>query len=292
MDRIRFLSKLPSLTFIRNRLHLSKDLFQVGHLFVRNILTAGVGILVISVITSILSTEQFGTYRFAIGIASSLAFLGLQGLNTVIMQETAKGRHGVLNKVLRLRIKASSVYTVVLLTIACYYYFVAGQYLLAFCIASVSFFFPLSFAFDSYKSYLLGLKEYIIYSRLPVFESLITAVFVISAAWIARNPIVILFSMVFSQCVMHIIFYRLVLRLHPPQNKDYSSTAMLFGFKLCVINIFGSVSSQIDTILTGMLLTMSDVAILRMATLPLVKSKELINVLVEYVSPYIVSHSG
>ncbi len=292
MDRIEFLSGLPSLTFIRKRLHLSKNLFQVGHLFVRNILTAGVGILVISVITSILSTEQFGTYRFAIGIVSSLAFLGLQGLNTVIMQETAKGRHGVLNKALRLRLKASVVYTAVLLAIACYYYFVAGQHLLAFCIASVSFFFPLSFAFDSYKPYLLGLKEYIIYSRLPVFESLISAVFVISVAWIAKNPIAILFSMVFSQCAIHLIFYRLILRLHPPQNKDYSSTAMSFGLKLSAINTFGCISSQMDTILTGMLLTMSDVAILRIATLPLVKLKELINVLVEYVSPHIVSHSG
>lgn len=285
-------SRWPALSRLASHPGLAKNLSDIGQLLLRNVFVLGFALLATSVLTSTLSREEYGIYQFALGIASGLSFISLTGLNQAVMQETAKGRHGVLLRVLPIRLRASAVFVAVLLAVAGTYQFISRQPTLALCMVMVSLTFPLTMALDSYQMYLLGRGDYVLYARLPMLMGLIVALVTALTAWVTRGPAPVLFAVGMAQIMWHLAARRVALKRQPPQNQAYDPDALRFGMGLSVLNIVGSVSSQLDTLLTGTLLSMSAVAVLNMARMPLDKSGLIIGALGEFLGPRVVSQSG
>ena len=265
---------------------------DIGQLMLRNLVLLAISLVVASVVTSTLSRDQYGMYRFTTGVAASLAFFSLPGLKQVIMQEAAKGHHGVLSHALRFRLKASALYSAALLIVAGYYQFVARQTTLALCFAVVSCLFPLGSVLDSYQSYLLGRGNYALYSRLPVLVGIFTAFAMALTAWAVRDPVALLVAVGAAQVVLQIVAHAVALRTQPPLNEESSPSALQFGIGLSAVNALATISAQLGTILVGILLTMPQVAVLNIATMSLDKSKIMIGVLGEFFGPRVVSQSG
>lgn len=271
---------------------IPKAAFDIGQLLMRNIVLMIVGLLVTKVITSSLSREEYGMYQYALGIAASLAFMSLPGLKQVTMQEAAKGRHGILSRTLKIRIYSSILYSVLLLFVAVYYRFFAEQNGIAACFLVVSLVFPLGSAFEVYQSYLLGREQYGLYSRLPIITGLASAPVMALTAWYFKDPVILLAIMGLMQIFLNFASYRFAMKAIPPQNNDFTSSSLKFGMGLSMLNIMPSISAQLDTIIIGTMFTMSEVAVLQMASLPLDKSKLVINILGEFFSPKVTSHTG
>jgi O-antigen/teichoic acid export membrane protein len=277
---------------LRTQYNLPKIALALGSLLQRNLIILGVSLGVASVVTRVFSREDYGTYAFTVEIFSALGFLSLPGLVQTIIQETAKGRDGSLRKAQKLRLSISPFYSVVLLGIAFYYYFLGNQQTLAFCFLAISVVFPLKASLDGYRGYLLGKREFSLYARLPILVQAGVGIATALTAWLSRNPALTLFAFGLTEVILNLTAYLISLRMMPPKNKEFSSSAVRFGIGLSFVNIMASISSRMDTILVGTLLSMPQVAVLDLASMPLEKSKMITGVFGEYFSPGILSKSG
>jgi len=223
---------------------------------------------------------------------AALSFLTLSGLNTIVMQETAKGNHGAYARVLKHRLRGSALNAIALLALSCYYLFVAKQISIGISLVVVSCFFPVSSALDCYQAYLLGRRDYALYSRLPVIIGIAIACITAIMAWLAHDPSVVLLGTGVTQIILYAMASKWVLRIHPPQNSECSDSAVRFGVGMSVLGVLTQISAQLDTILVGTLLSMPEVAVLSLATLPLEKSKVVLTALGEFFGPKIMSQSG
>lgn len=272
--------------------NLSGVAIDISQLVGRNLISLIVSLGVAKLLTSVFTREEYGIYQFVIGIVASLGFLSLPGMNQIIIQETAKGKHGMLSQALRWQLKVSPIYSAVILILAGYYQFIAKETVIALCFAATFIFFPLKSAISSYLSYLLGRQDYTLYTRLPLFVSLGVALTTALTAWATRNPVVVLAAFGITATLLHLFGYGFVLKNRPPENTDYSQSAIHFGLSLSALYITPSISARLGTILVGTLLSMPEVALLSLMFLPLQKSKILLGPLLEFLSPRVVTQSG
>lgn len=269
-----------------------QHVYDAGQLVIRNFLLLVVGLFVTKVLTSEFDREGFGTYQFVLAIIASLSFISLPALNTITLQETAKGRHGVLNHVLKIRLKASMFNGTILLLVAGYYGLYTDKTDVGFGLALVSFIFPIASCFDGYQHYLLGRKEYNLYARLPVTFAIVTAMIIATVAWLTKNAIMVLLFSGIGQLLASGFVYLYVIRIVPPQNKEFSFSAIRFGKGLSGLAILGTISAQMSTLLVGNFLSLNEVAILTMIRMPMLKSRMFLQAISQYVSPKIQSQSG
>ena len=280
------------LSWFRSKANLRRFLSEAGQLVARNIVLLVVGLATTPVMTLVFSREQFGVYQFTHGVVGSLAFLTLHGLKQVIVQETAKGRHGTLARALQLRVRASVLEVVVLLCLAGYYYVVAEQRTLALCFMATSLLFPIGAVLDSYESYLLGRKSYTLYSRLPMMVGIGVSLATVLSAWLLRNPAAALLAYGAGQVGLRIVAHRVALKYEPPIGSEWSAPALRFGVGLSAVGLMPMVSLRLGTVLVGALFSMPEVSVLALALMLLEKSKTLLNVLGEVFGPRVVSQSG
>jgi O-antigen/teichoic acid export membrane protein len=279
-----------------SELHARYNLVKVGtdiaQLLGRNLVSLLISLSVASLLTSIFSRAEYGSYQFTIEIFSALGFISLPGLVQVVVQETAKGNHGALEQALKIRLKVVLPYGLVLLALAAYYQFIAKQLSLALSFAMISVAFPLKSALDCYRSYLLGRRDYALYTRIPVTVQICVALATAATAWITRNPILTLGISGLVEACCHLVAYRYTLSACPPANTQVSPNAMRFGLGLSGVNILPSISSRMDTMVVGTTLSIPQVAVLSLGSIPLEKSKLLVSVLGEFFTPRVLSQKG
>lgn len=271
----------------RSRLSL-RDL---GRLVGRSVLSLTLGLGVASIVASLLTREQYGTYRYVIDIAAALAFLSLPGLNQVVMQDTAKGLDGTLSRAWRRRLSASLIWTFVLMGLAVYYYS-TERHLLARAFAAAAPLFPVKTALDAYRFYLLGRREFRLYTSIPLAIQIVVSAGTVLTAFLTRDPVVMLVVFGVLETLLHVAAFRYVLRRLPPRNVEFSASGLRFGVGLSAANITASLSAQLDTILVAAMFAMPEVALLSLAMLPVRYSRLLLNSLGEFFGPRVVSESG
>jgi len=280
------------LSSLWSRYDLSGVAANVGQLMGRNLILLVISLGVASLMAAVFTREQYGTYQFVIGVVAGLSFLSLLGSGPVIMQETAKGNHGTFVRAFKWQLLLSPLYSVALLALAGYYYYVADKTAIALCFAATSAFFPLKTVLVSYQSYVLGRQNYSLYARLPVLVSLGVAVATALAVWITRSPAPVLLVVGVVTVAMHLLAFKYVFKTCPPENDSHHPSSIRFGFGLSALYITPTISAQLGTLLVGTLLSMENVAVLVLAVMPLQKSKALLDPLREYFSPRVVSKTG
>ena len=271
---------------------LKAAITEITQLMGRQVLLAVTGLGVVTVLTRALQREGFGTYQFTLGIASALAFLALPSLKQVVLQETAKNRHGILYQASKLRLKGSLVHTLALLAVSAYYGLVAEDGRLSMCFLAAALTFPVASALDTYQPYLLGRRAYGSYSRATGLVGLASGVGTVLVTLVRSFPAAAVAATGISQALAHLSARALALRRTPLQNSDCSASALRFGVGLSLVGALPMVSGHLSTVLVGGMLSMSDVAVLTLALLPVSKSKALLAPLGEFLAPRVVSQTG
>ena len=103
--------------------------------------------------------EVYGQFNYVLSIMGLIAILALPGINTAITQAVAKGDEGVFTRGTKTKIKWAIWGSLVSIGFGVYYY-VTGSSQLAICFFAAALLFPGHEAFDSYRAFLNGKKDF------------------------------------------------------------------------------------------------------------------------------------
>jgi O-antigen/teichoic acid export membrane protein len=195
------------------------------------------------------SSEVFGNYQLVISIIATLAILSIPGLNTSIIQSTARGFDGSYIRSVRISFLWSLLGVPALLVIGAYYYYFQGHAVgMALMVSSV--FFPFLYAPNTWDAFFQGKELF----RLSTIYSLIQAI-INTAAMVAvliiwkNNLIAITLLYLSSLGLFNILWYQRSKRRVTNTNVDKSTLS--YGWFLTKIGILETLSSQMDRIIVG-----------------------------------------
>ena len=130
-----------------------------GWVFLGQMATGLSAFVVMAVLANLVSKEILGEYRFMISVFSILVIFTLPGLNTALVQSTARGYEGQLNLATRTKMRWGLIATLIAWTVSGYYLHQSNASLAA-SFGIVGLLMPLSGAYFVYFFYLQGKQRF------------------------------------------------------------------------------------------------------------------------------------
>jgi O-antigen/teichoic acid export membrane protein len=241
-------------------------LTSVGFWTSLNTILNSVFSLVLSVaFANLLSKEVYGTYQFLLSLSALITAICLGGMQHAVAQSVARGNEGDVQLSLKTQLKWNFIPTSLGLA-ASIYYGMHHNYVVAIGLLIISILSPLTNAFGIYAAFLSGkrlFKRLFFYST---FLSLIYYASILLTVTFFKSSIVLISVNLAVNAVVTIILYFHTLKVCKP-NTNTDGHTISYGKHLSVMNAFGTVISQIDSILVFHFLGAVNLAIYSFATL-------------------------
>lgn len=203
------------------------------------------------VFANYLSKETYGTYKYIMSLAGSLGFLTLTGMNIAVTQAVANGQNGILKFAVNKQLVWNSMLGVALMGLAGYY-FIHGNYVFAGALLILSLTIPSTSALNTYGAFLAGKKDFKKAAMFSTLSHLIYIVCMILTVVFSGQLIFIFIAYGLSNVLPQIYFYFWVVRkfkLKETRNEEQKSLLNKYAQKLSFLNIFSSISQNIDQII-------------------------------------------
>ncbi len=216
---------------------------------------------------NIIPKEIYGTYKYILSLVSIVAITTLPGINGPAAQAIAEGYEASFLTALRSKIKWGYLGGLLMLGIGAYYLLVKGNILVGYAAISAAIFVPFM---DSYSLYLTYLQAKGFYKKSVVYfiiSQLTATTLVILAAYFSKNLIIILLTYFGSWTALRYLFFKHIIRLYPPNNKESSKTTS-YGFHINLVNTLGQFANYIDSLLLFNYLGPLEVAIYNISIAP------------------------
>lgn len=196
---------------------------------------------------NLLSLETFGLYQFFIAAASIVTALTLAGMNNAVSQAVARGYEGVLRASVRVQLAWSIVPTTFGL-LSAVYYLSQGNLTIALGLGVVALLAPLTNAFNTYSAYLIGKRAF---RQGFLYSLIITGAYYVSiflaVVFLEDAVLLILVNLGVNAVTTAFVYWRTLRRYRP--NEIVDPKALTYGKHLSVMNAFGTVITQLDSIL-------------------------------------------
>lgn len=213
---------------------------------------------------NLLPADVFGLYQFFLSISAIITALTLAGMNTAVSQAVARGYEGVLRESVRIQLRWSVVPFALGACGALYYAF-NGNLAVALGIGFISVLSPLGNAFNTYSAYLNGKREF---RRAFIYSSLINAMYFssifLTVAFLKNAVALVVVNLGSNTLVYALLYYRTLRRYQPNDQSD--PEAISYGKHLSVMNAFGTIVTQLDSVLVFHYLGAVNLAIYTFAT--------------------------
>lgn len=214
--------------------------------------TAGsiLSIILVVVFANFLPKETYGVYKYILSLAGALSFLTLSGINTAVVQATAKsGNNGILPYALKLQFKWNLLYTIATMGLGIYY-FLNGNNLLAYALWLMAVLFPLDVIFNTYGSFLVGKKEF---KRVSIYSSISNTIqmsVLIIAALISDNVVFLIALYSLFRIIPNLYFYLKTVSIFKPQPLSQPEKKEIFRFArhLSLVHILSILAQHVDKI--------------------------------------------
>ncbi len=205
------------------------------------------------------SQELYGNYQYIISITSILAIITLPGLNTSIIQASARGFDGGYKKSIRKSFLWSLMGIPALFIIGAYYYINNNTGLgIGFMISSA--FFPFLYAPKMWDSFFQGKSYFKLSTIYASIQSTIHALAMIGVVyWFSDSLVAIILVFLSISALFNIVFYFKSIKHIKNQKED--SQAISYGYFLTKIRILGTVAGEIDKVVIGIFLGPASLAI-------------------------------
>jgi len=238
-----------------------KNSFWIGLRQLTGIITS----LVLSVIFTRLTTKQvFGQYQFFLAILSTLSIVSIPGLNTSIIQSTARGYDGSYKKAVKTRFLWSLIGIPILLIMGGYYY-IYQEHILGTILMISSVFFPFLYAPTTWDAFFQGKERFDLSSKYAFAQSIINMIAMIIILFLFKgNLLAIIAGYLFFSTTFNILWFQKSLKYIKNNRKD--ENAIKYGWFLTKINILSIIAGNLDKILIGILLSPGDLAIYAIGT--------------------------
>lgn len=228
----------------------------LGHLF--SIL---MGLIVIVALARMLPKQVYGEYQFILSVLGIVAIFSLPGINTAVIQSTAKGKTSLL-KATKSKFKWSFLGSLALIFVAGYFYYIQPGNLWKYFLI-IALFFPFLYSFDTYGSFLIGRERFKENSIFTAVLYLVYAFFILSALFIFNS----LFAVIIAYCVafsMVRIFLFLATRKEANIGKE-DKCVLEYGKKLTLITLIPNIAAFLDKIIIPYFLGLENLAIYAIA---------------------------
>lgn len=244
---------------IKNWLLWSQQYTQIDMLYVArggfwSSLSFGVNsvlsLVLLIAFANLISKETYGIYKYILSLAHSLSFLTLTGMNMAVKQAVAAGREEVLPYAVKKQLKWNLLFLLGASALGSYYIF-KGNHLFGASIFILGATYPLYAAFSTYGIYLSGKKQF---KRNAVYGILGGAFYFVSmlaALFLTKNIMVLIAVYGISNLLPATFFYWLVLRSEKFKEAalKHEKEVFRYGGHLTFVNVFSTISQNMDKIL-------------------------------------------
>jgi len=194
-----------------------------------------------------LSKDAFGEFKYIQSIAAILVALTLTGMNTAVTQAVARGFEGTLRKSILVQLKWGIIYTAASLAVGSIYLY-QGNLQLGVSLMAISILTPISLSFNTYIAFLNGKKDFKSLSKYNFFSTAFVASCTFLTMLLTHNVVMLIIANAGANALANLAIYFRVLRTHNP-NESIDPQAIPYGKHLSLMMMFGTISSQIDSIL-------------------------------------------
>lgn len=216
-------------------------------------------------LANLLAPTVYGIYQYLVAISVLVAALCLSGMNNAVTQAVARGYEGVLRVAVRFQLRWAAIPAVITL-IGAAYYFSRAQNEIAFGLVAIALFTPFVQAFNTYVAFLTGKKAFRDAFWLKLIANLFYYVPMFAVLPFVRDAaILIAVNVAFTAAGNYYAYRKTLSRFAPNDSVDPETTR--YGTHLSVMNGFGTVMHQIDSVLVFHFLGPVDLAVYSLATL-------------------------
>ena len=199
-----------------------------------------------------MSKEVFGSYNFILSIFILLSILSIPGLNTSVLRSVSKGFDGVFNQAVKLSFFWSLTGIPLFILIGSYFFFFEER-IIGICFFCAAFIFPLYYSFNSWTSVLQGKKQFDVFAKYMIIQTVISTFAVIFALLLSNGNLIIIFVInLLMNAFFNIIFYLKVLKLL--DNNADDNLWKSSGYKLSILNFSSVVYDNLDKVMVGLYL--------------------------------------
>jgi O-antigen/teichoic acid export membrane protein len=235
------------------------------------------GLLLSIVFANFVSPETYGLYQYLIAIAGLVSAVSLSGMNSAVSQAVARGYEGVLKTAVRVQLKWSIIPSILSL-IGGIYYFAHGTIELGVGLLAIALFTPFINAFNTYAAFLGGKREFRreFYFLTSINASYYLGMFLV-ALFVKDAAVFIIANLGINAIGMGFAYWK-TCAIYKPNNAIDPDT-INYGRHLSVLSAFGTILTQLDSILVFHFLGAAQLAIYSFSTLLPERAASLFNFL-------------
>ncbi|HUD02668.1 MAG TPA: oligosaccharide flippase family protein [Candidatus Paceibacterota bacterium] len=230
------------------------------------VVTTSVLALLLSIAyANLLPKDVYGTYQYLIALSGLVSAFMLTGMGNAVVQAVARGYEGTLKAGFRAQLKWALVPALVSVGIAVYY-FIHGNIEIGLGLLIIAACAPLAQAYGTYGSLLEGKRDF---RRLFYFSFIVSTapyVALLIVLWWVKIPVVLLLVNLGAGALAAIYAYRKTLALYKP-NDRVDPKAIPYGRNLSILGAWGSILTQLDSIMVFHFLGPVPLAVYSFATL-------------------------
>lgn len=224
------------------------------------VINLALGFLLSIAFANLLPKEIFGTYQYALSLASLLAIITLPNMNMAIIQAVARSYDGSIMPTIKLRLKWALLGSLICIIVAGYYFFLDGNSTLSVVYLIIAFFLPLINSLDIYNAYLKGKKLFKKLTKYTILKNLINFLILIPVLFLTDNIYIILIAFFGSTALLNIIFLKNTFK-NNVLNTHNDPKTMSYGKHLNIMGVISVISLHIDKIIIWFFLGPIEVAI-------------------------------
>ncbi len=256
-------------SFIHKKFNIDASYFLRGGfwLSLTQLITIIGGLLTSVLFAHYLAPQDFGIYRYLIGLSALVAAFSLTGLSQSILQMSAKKYYGFYLETIRMNLLYSSGIFFAGISGFGYYFFNGNTLLAAGCLC-IAFLQPIITSFGNTSSFLQGQERYRESTRLQLVRIVFTTLASVTAILLTRSVIILFATFLLSNALINFLGHS----LYKPNHTKETPLEILRSYKSYAVhtslrNIISTVAFRADSIIVFTQLGAVELAIYTIANL-------------------------
>jgi O-antigen/teichoic acid export membrane protein len=223
------------------------------------------GLLLSIAFANLLSPEMYGVYQYLLSIAALVTAISLSGMSTAVSQAAARGYEGVIRTAVRAQFQWAVIPVLASLAGAVYY-FAHGTLDLGFGLVAIALLTPIVNSFSIYSAFLTGKQKFEsnFYFSTGISITYYIVMFIM-ALFVKDAALFVIANLGVNAIGMGFAYWK-TMRLYKPNHK-VDPEAIPFGRHLSVLSAFGTILTQLDSILVFHFLGAAQLAVYSFTTL-------------------------
>jgi O-antigen/teichoic acid export membrane protein len=250
-------------TFLEQRYRFDARYFLSGGfwLTLTQAIVVLAGIITTSLFAHYLSENDYGIYRYLIGLAVIFSSFSLTGLGQSILQTAAQKYYGFYKETIRINLIYSSAITLFSLAGTIYYYINENNTLALGCLI-IAILQPIINAFQNTQAFLQGSRRFREATITQSIKVLTVAVTSITALYLTESILILFFVYVATNSIVNLAFHLIYIPKHTiPTPPEIIKKYISYTKHTSIRNIIGNVAYRLDSVIIFTYLGATELAI-------------------------------